>query len=135
MDVKILKLVSEMQLNPGTSEAMLRTVQSDIRISFPADYADFMLKSNGAEGSIGNWYLVLWPIEEIEAINEDYSVSDFAPGFLLFGSDGGGEAYAFDMKSGGMPIFEIPFIPLEAKEARLCGRTFVEFLEFLHDHD
>lgn len=29
--------------------------------------------------------------------NEEYQVRQYAPGVILFGSDGGGEAYGFDI--------------------------------------
>jgi hypothetical protein len=35
------------------------------------------------------WYR-LWRPEEIEEFNRDYELSEYAPGFLAFGSNGGG---------------------------------------------
>lgn len=36
------------------------------------------------------WY-VLWRPEEIEKFNRDYQLSEYAPGLVTFGGDGGGE--------------------------------------------
>lgn len=36
------------------------------------------------------WY-VLWRPDEIEEFNEDYQLSEYAPGFVTFGGNGGGE--------------------------------------------
>ena len=36
------------------------------------------------------WY-VLWRPDEIEEFNEDYQLSEYAPGFVTLGGNGGGE--------------------------------------------
>lgn len=36
------------------------------------------------------WY-VLWQPEELEEFNRDYQIAEYAPGFLTFGGNGGGE--------------------------------------------
>ncbi|UYZ61205.1 SMI1/KNR4 family protein [Hymenobacter latericus] len=79
----------------------------DIFKSPPLDYLQFMAATNGGEGSVGENYLVIWPSEEIKDLNVDYSVEEFAPGYQIFGSDGGDTAYAFDKAC---DIVEFPFI-------------------------
>ncbi len=37
-----------------------------------------------------DWY-VLWRAEEIEEFNHDYGLAGYAPGFITFGGNGGGE--------------------------------------------
>lgn len=134
MNDRILELTSMLDFNPGASEEVLRDIESKLGVSFPAQFADFLLKSNGVEGSIGNnSYLVLWPIEEMISLNDAYAVNEFAPGLLLIGSDGGGVAYAFDTRVETMPIVAVPFVGMDLNEAVLCGRTFVEFLEYLYN--
>ena len=91
-----------------------------------------MLESNGAEGFIGSSYLVIWPIEQIIVLNQAYRVSEFNPGLVYFGSDGGGEAYAFDIRTKEMPIVEFPFESIHIEDAELCGKTFYEFLQNLY---
>jgi hypothetical protein len=136
MNDQITKLTNQLTLRPGAPIALLREVERTFGISFPSQYVDFMTKSNGAEGFVGlNSYLMLWPVEEIVSLNKGYPVHKFAPGLVLFGSDGGGMAYAFDARSRTMPIVTIPFIGLDIKEAKLCGYTFVEFLEYLYNQD
>ncbi|WP_346320972.1 SMI1/KNR4 family protein [Chitinophaga sp. YIM B06452] len=55
-----------------------------INLNFPSDYLDFMLERNGGEGSIGSeGYVRFWPMEELIEANNDYSVSEFAPGLFF----------------------------------------------------
>jgi hypothetical protein len=130
------KVTDQLILKPGASIALLREIERTLGVSFPAQYVEFMTGSNGAEGFVGpNSYLMLWPVEEIASLNQTYEVHRFAPGLTLFGSDGGGTAYAFDTRSRTMPIFEMPFVGMNLKDVRMCGHTFVEFLEHLYDQD
>ena len=92
-----------------------------------------MAESNGAEGGVGKHaYLALWRIEDIIPRNEGYAVSEFAPGLILFGSDGGGEAYAFDVREAVPIIVEVPFIGMGGDEAKRCGASFLSLLQYLH---
>jgi hypothetical protein len=133
MNEIVTELTKRLDLKPGASENLLKMVESQLGVSLPPEYADFLKYSNGAEGTIGeNSYLVLWPVEEIAPLNKAYAVGEFAPGLLLFGSDGGGVGYAFDTRSETMPIVEVPFIGMNLNDTKLRGLTFVEFLEHLH---
>ncbi len=62
------KYMIRMEIRPGTSLSSLQNVQAELGFKFPEEYADFLLESNGAEGVIGNAYLVLWPLERIKPL-------------------------------------------------------------------
>lgn len=116
---------------PGNGEA-LNELQAKLVPHLPLDYVEFMMKSNGGEGGVGqNSYLVLWTVEEIEPCNEGYGVAEFAPGLVVFGSNGGDTAYAFDTRCEEPQIVEVPFIGMDLAEVRPIGRSFVEFLDEL----
>jgi len=51
------------------------------------------------------------------------------PGLLLFGSDGGGEAYGFDMRTPNKHIVQIPFVGMDWADAIAMGSRFEEFLD------
>ena len=98
------------------------------------EYSEFMRRSNGAEGTLPNGhYLMLWPIDQLVEANAGYCVSEFAPGLFLFGSDGGGEAYAFDTRDEPMRIVKLPFIPMSHEESKELGTSFEGFLRALAD--
>ncbi|HEU6450555.1 MAG TPA: SMI1/KNR4 family protein [Gemmatimonadaceae bacterium] len=86
----------------------------------PPDYLAFLKLSNGGEGELGvepGWF-ALWRAEEVAEMNAEYQVPEFLPGFVGFGSNGGGEMLAF----GATPerlgrVYAVPFIPMEAEEA------------------
>lgn len=133
MKKQIIDLLDEMDLNPGAKKESIYDVQKMANISFPMEYIEFLLFSNGAEGKIGNSYLVLWPLEQLEERNEGSGFKQYSPDFYAFGSDGGNEAYAFDKRTSQFQIVQTPMIGDRYKDARKCGDNFFEFLRFLFD--
>lgn len=114
--------------NPPASDASILSAEEAIAIRLPADYVELMRKSNGAEGPIGHsGYIALWPVDQLKSLNDAYSVNELAPGLLLFGSDGGETAYAFDLQDS-MTVVEVPFIGMNRDSALRVGRSLTDFL-------
>ena len=83
------------------------------------------MRSNGGEGfSDDKGYLILWRVEELAQLNEQYEVEIDAPGFIVFGTNGGGEAYAFDRA---MCVCSLPFIGMAPDTARYHASSFADF--------
>jgi hypothetical protein len=120
-----------LELNPPIDKNTVKKVESVFGVDFPDDYVEFITYTNGAEGSIGENYLVLWAINEIIELNEGYSVNEFAKGLVLFGSDGGDTAFAFDSRTNEMQIVAVPFIGMDLNEVTTCSNTFNGFLTYL----
>ncbi|PIF77486.1 hypothetical protein CLU95_4660 [Variovorax sp. 54] len=69
-------------------------------------------------------YVVLWGGDEIAASNPEMEVDVYAPGFVAFAGNGGGEIYAFD-KAGA--VFMLPMIGMGPKAAIKVTDDFLEF--------
>lgn len=74
---------------------------------------------------------MLWRVTELEQFNREYEVQEYAPGLLLFGSNGGGEAFAFDLRTPVRRVVSLPFVGMDLKIATLLGTSFDSFLEHL----
>lgn len=61
-------------------------------VALSQEYIDFMMKHNGGEGDIGDSWLVLFKVEELLEINEEYR-EDLPDGNCIIGSNGGGELF------------------------------------------
>lgn len=131
MNANIEKFTKKLKSEPGASKQMIEEIESKYKFKFPNDYKEFLLKSNGVSGFVGEAYLLIWPLEDIEEINQIAKVNEFTPGLILFGSDGGGLSYAFDARQSVPPLVEIPDISIHVEEIKICGFTFYEFLEYL----
>lgn len=96
--------------------------------ALPDDFIELYKYSNGGEGFIGDGYLIVWRSEELEKFNSEYEVEKYAPGIILFGSNGGGEAFGFDTRSTPFKVVQIPFVGMNLKYARTVADSFTELL-------
>lgn len=131
MDEQIKALISQFELNEPASETNIKKVEEIMSITFPQDYYDFLLISNGGEGVIGQSYLILWKIEDLIELNNAYGVEEFAPGLLIIDSDGGDTAYGIDIRSDIKSFVQVPFIGMDLSEVQGCSNDFKGFLSFL----
>ena len=125
------ELTKKFNVNPPASIDAIRQFEAESGVLLQEDYAAFLMQSNGGDGFIGRSYASLWRVEELIERNRGYQVSEFAPGLLLFGSDGGGEAFAFDRRSDEQPVVRVPFTPLELKEVLAVATSFEGFIDAL----
>lgn len=92
-------------------------------VVLPKDYVAFVKIHNGGEGDIGETWLILYPLEELQEINDDYEIEEFLPGHIIIGSNGGGELYGIDNKGN---YFNVPAL-IDEEDISLLG-TDMEFL-------
>jgi SMI1/KNR4 family protein SUKH-1 len=111
---------------PATSDA-LAALTAALDKPLPQDYMTFLERTNGGVGFIGKRYVILWSAEELIEVNRAYKVAEFFPNMFFIGTDGGGEAYAFDLSAKGATVFELPFIGL-ASDAWAIASSFDSFL-------
>ncbi|MEM1060618.1 MAG: SMI1/KNR4 family protein [Verrucomicrobiota bacterium] len=126
-------LLIDFDCQPGASEASIRNLGESVQTALPEDYITFLRKTNGGEGMIGKSYVVFWKAEEVVRLNNSYQVNHYAPGLLLLGSDGGGEAFAFDTRKIPLSVVEVPFVGMELQYATELAPSFHVFLERLLD--
>lgn len=126
------QIFSDFRGNAPANASDFEQFETDVGFGLPADYESFLRRSNGGEGFIGpNGYVIFWKLGDLMEMNKAYQVPEFAPGLFIFGSDGGGEAYAFDVRTTAMPIVSVPFVGMDLNLARVIAPTFNEFLEVL----
>jgi hypothetical protein len=127
------EVLIEFNGNEGASAEAIEAAERHLKVIFPDDYAAFLATTNGGEGKIGGTYVMLWSTTELPELNSAYQVADNAPGLLLIGSDGGGDAFAFDMRSSPWPVVSVPFVGMDLAFAEPMGASFQEFLEGFRD--
>jgi hypothetical protein len=132
MDVRITEILANCEKRPPATRAQIDDLAKAAGIQLPADYVEFLMYSNGAEGFVGEEdmnYLALWPVEDVRL----HSARDYALFIVFIGSNGGGEGYGYDRRSSDLPIVNLPFIGVESEPPRVLGRSLLEFLQRLHD--
>ncbi|WP_259398313.1 SMI1/KNR4 family protein [Pseudoalteromonas sp. SG44-17] len=76
------------------------------------------------ELSVEPEYYILWRPEELEEFNRDYQLSEYAPGFITFGGNGGGELFVVN-ESG--EVFYIPAIGMAPDTAIKISDNLQQF--------
>ena len=102
-------MLRSFKANDPVSEAALAEFSGASKFRLPTDYLDFARTMNGGEGFVGEMYIRLYKVEELLEMNLGYKFPEFFPGFFLFGSDGGGEAFAFYAFESNA-VYQVPFI-------------------------
>ena len=125
------RLLTKFNANPLADTSSIRQLETESGLHLPEDYTTFLQEVDGGEGFVGDAYVILWRVGELLEMNRAYQVAEYAPGLFLFGSDGGGEAFAFDMRSDSKTIVSIPFVGMELESARPVASNFKAFLEEL----
>lgn len=122
--------------NAGATSENVSRCEDSLSSTLPEDYLAFLKLFNGGEGYVGgDAYVMLWSTDEIVQFNREYEVSEYCPELLLIGSNGGGEAYAFDRRSKPWHVVQVPFVGMEYGLCEDMGRTFTEFMERLARKD
>ena len=106
----------------------LEVVEAHFQCVLPLQYKAFMSLRDGGEGFTGKHYLVLWRATELIELNRALESDEYAPGLLLFGSDRGGEAFAFDRRDSSMTIRMVPLIGMCLKDAVWIADSFNNFI-------
>jgi hypothetical protein len=114
-------------LNPGASQKAIDAAAKAGGVQFPADYVALLRGTNGAEFTLGETLVTLYPVEALAA--ENVPDDDFPAHFFVFGDNGGGEQFAFDKRERPHPIVVVPLDQPEEDEALPQGTTLHGFLE------
>jgi hypothetical protein len=124
--------MSEFNGNDPVLAADIAEFEKETDFRLPTEYIQYLQICDGGEGFIGpNAYVIFWRLRELLEMNKAYQAKEYAPELFLFGSDGGGEAFAFDTRDTAMPIVSVPFIGLELQLAKPMGTSFNDFVEQL----
>jgi len=116
-------------LNEPAEERSIELAEAELGFALPADYKAFIRIHNGGEGFLKDGYLIIWRIEEVASFNQEYEVSEYAPGIVLFGSSGGGEGYGWDISQASMPVVRVPFIGMGRDVVVSVSQRFSMFVE------
>jgi len=119
-------------LTPGSTEDKISHCEHQLEVSLPEDYRSFLQVIDEEDvTSICNASFSPWRAHELFVHNVSYGVKEFCPGALVIGSNGGGEAFAFDTRGGEWNVVRIPFIPMSWDEAIPIAENFTEFLKWI----
>lgn len=126
---QVRRLIEGMALNGPAAREAVERAEAALGVRLPADYVEFLLQHNGGEGPVGaEGWGALAAIEDLPQTQADYAELDHLAGWIIFGSDGGGEAFVFDQEG---VVLVVPWIG--GREDAVAQGSFVDFLQRLAD--
>ncbi|MBI3478537.1 MAG: SMI1/KNR4 family protein [Acidobacteria bacterium] len=120
------------QANGPASQDEIALLESRARAVLPAEYLELLRFSNGGEGPVALpplWFQLYAVKDCIELCHTNQQVLECFPTFMFFGSNGGLESIAFDLRIGPpWPIVTIDQVagPESAKEIAPNMAAFIE---------
>ena len=132
---KLAQFLAEFSGNEVVPPGAVRQAAKELGVTLPQDYVDFLKVCNGGEGMIGINYATFFRAEELAEMNAAYAVNEYAQGLLMFGTNGGGEAFAFDTRTTPWPVVQLPLIGMELKYATPRAPSFMSFLEAVFNEE
>jgi len=104
-------------------------------VGLPLGYLDYLTRLPGGEGElmVEPGWIQLWAPGDVVRFNRLYEVQQNLPGFFGFGSSGGGELFALDLRDHerSVPVVIVPFVPMDAAYARRVADSFDALLALL----
>jgi hypothetical protein len=123
-----------MYREPPASPEAVQSLSAGAPPGLPDEYFELLRFSNGGGGELGvepGWFQ-LWRAEDMLEFNQKSGLTEFLPGFFGFGSNGGGEILALDLRAG--PTCQVVMVTatgLDLDDVVTIADTFSEFLEAL----
>ena len=111
------------------AESALAALAAATGCPLPPGYLEFLRVSNGGEGDlcIEPWWFCVWPAEEVMENNTGYKFAEFAPDFLGFATNGGGDFLCFHRQRTDDAVFMLPMIPMCESDAQEIAFDFEMF--------
>lgn len=123
--------------NEGASVGALRAPADAVEVERPKAYVDLLAFSNGGEGPLPAPFHTLC-LDDAESAAEPGRVDLFKslnPGWFVFGGDGGGELYAFDL-TGEQPWPVVRFDGIDPEgSVEDVAESFASFMQLLATAD
>jgi hypothetical protein len=112
--------------HPPATEEMIRDAERKFGVArFPPDYRELLLFSNG--GSLEGFAtpVILYNLRRVLALFREHDLYEEIPDSIIFGGDGGGTVYAYDLRRRGRtaqrPIFVVR--ELESSYDKILSRS------------
>jgi hypothetical protein len=119
----------------GASPELLESLRKVLPVDLPPEYSQLLAFSNGGEGSLSvpPYNFCLDDGECAAKQWADKLFEEFFPGFFVIGSNGAGEAIAFDMRgSKPWPLIAFDMTDIDRDESVMAiAPDFVSFLDLV----
>ena len=100
---------------------------------YPADYLDYLNSLEDYEIYSDLGFIELFPLNDLDKINEEYQVHVCVPDFIAIGTNGGGVGIFINKNT--KQFYSIPFVGMNEIDAVLLADSFTEFIYKFENDD
>jgi cell wall assembly regulator SMI1 len=113
----------------GATDSTIEMAENRLRQRFPDDYRTFLKSERGLKKWFGDVYLSLYTIDQVVELNEIHDHLAYQPELIHIGSDGGGEAIAFDFRQDPPTVIMVSLVSTDRSEGIVQAESFTEFMD------
>ncbi len=127
--MKLTTALVNVQTAPPAPASRIAQVGEALGVPLPGDLCALWSESDGVEGDMDdNVHVVVWGTDEIVSLNAAYEVSEFFPGLILVGSDGGDTGVGFLGSTERIEYVAVPLIGMGPDAILARGADLVALL-------
>ena len=119
----------------GATDTSLARLVAASPVELPSEYLDMLAHSNGGEGPlpVQPCYFQIDPADEAATALEDRRHEKFFPGFVIVGSNGGGEYVGLDVRgSAPWPVVALDMTNIDLSESVITiASSFATFVDLV----
>jgi len=113
----------------ATEQDLLR-LEEGLNASLPSWYKRFVVEIGSGEGSTADGCVILYRASSLLAMHAEEE-NGFRPlGLFLFGTNGGGEAFTFDLRASSRDIVMFQFVSNYLTDGVVIGRELDDLLDY-----
>ena len=113
---------------PATAEAISR-LKAGVPYPLPDDYVDLLRSVGDGEGFVGEQFVRFYSVDEVLLVRHVLGEVNLAGDLVIVGSNGAGEALAYDYRESAPRLVMVGFIPLDYKFIKVLAGTLSEYLQ------
>lgn len=111
---------------PGASESQLVTIEGILQLSLPRDFREFLLTSDGL--SVDGGFLI-YGSEDLVERNETWEVSEYAPGYVAIGDNGGGDVFLMKLSDNEAGIYMVESGVMDPEFMEQVAKSLEEWMK------
>lgn len=117
--------LSGFNLYPSVDEQEINQVETDMGLKFPRVFRELLKLTNGFETEEG---ILIFGTDIISERNQTYEVSEYAPGYIAIGSNGGGQFYLMPANEDSIELIQVDTGVMNPQFASLVSDSFIHWI-------
>lgn len=131
------KLVLKWHVGKTAGKAELDRLERHFCFKLPEWYRRFMIEHGSGEAEAAETCVIFRDVGSLLADNsgEGMGLDMIDYGLFVFGGDGGGDAFAFNIRSSNREIVKLPFVSNYRTDGQVIGEELIDLFGYSPERD